>query len=156
MRYIKGIIFLVVALITITNTADAQQQRKKKVKQRTVAQLTGTYWRLFEMNGKQVTTPADAREAYIKLLPNKKGELEGNGGCNLITGTYTLGKETLSFQAASTLRACDDMATESYLMNALNNANRHEINGLYLLLYKNTMLLAVFEAKYYEEEEIGK
>jgi heat shock protein HslJ len=151
MRYIKTILLLTIAIVGLIPNADAQQ-RKRKAKQRTVADLTGTYWRLYEMNGKPVVTPPDSKEVYIKLLDNKKGELEGYAGCNLLTGQYTQGKETLTFEPSATLRACDDMTVENYVFNALNNTNRHEINGLYLLLYNNTYLLAIFEAKYYEED----
>lgn len=150
MKYVKSILLLLAIVVAIGTPATAQQ--KRKVKQRTKAELLGTYWRLFEIDGKKVETPADAREVYIKLADSKKSELEGYAGCNLITGTYKLGKETISFEAAATMRACDDMTTENYIFNALNNANRYDINGLYLLVYKGTYLLAVFEAKYYGEE----
>ncbi len=131
-------------------STDAFAQKKKKTKVRTTAELENTHWALYEMNGKTVETPADSREVYIKLI-DKKAKLEGYTGCNLITGTYNLGKETLSFDAALTERACNDMTTENYVMAALNNADHHEINGLHLLLYKGSYLLAIFKAKYYED-----
>lgn len=151
MKQLKSILLLALVMFIAVGTINAQQ-KKKRTKPRTQAQLTDTYWKLYEMNGKSVVTPADAMEAHIKLKGNKKMELEGNGGCNMITGNYKLGKETLSFEAATTLRACNDMAVESYLLNALEKTDRYEINGLYLLLYNGTYLLAVFEAKYYDEE----
>lgn len=152
MRYLNTLLSLVFILALVGSPAGnaSAQQKKKKPKEHTTAPLDGTYWRLYEMNGKLVETPADAREVYIKLT-NKKSVLEGFAGCNLITGTYTLGKETLTFDAATTERACDDMTTENYMMQALTNTDRYTINGLNLLLYKGTFLLAVFEAKFYDE-----
>lgn len=154
MRFMKALLLapLMCALL-FTFSSDAQaQQRKKKEKVRTDAELTDTYWRLYEMDGKSVVTPADQREAYIKLI-DKKSMLEGYTGCNIITGNFVLGKESLTFQPATTERLCDDMSSEEYLLKALNGANRYELNGLHLLLFNGTYLLAIFEAKYYEEEK---
>jgi len=153
MRYMKAVLFAVIAIAvtcSFSTEATAQQKKKKKEKPRTEATLENTYWRLYEMDGKLVETPADAREVYIKLT-EKKSLLEGYAGCNIITGNYELGKETLTFEPSLTERLCDDMTTENYVINALTKANRHELNGLHLLLYQGTYLLAIFEAKYYEE-----
>ena len=125
-------------------------KKKKKKKTPTTAELDGTYWALYEMDGKPVKTPANEREAYIKLI-DKKSKLEGYTGCNIITGNFDLGREYLTFDAATTERACKDMTVENYVMAALNNANRYEINGLYLLLFKGTYLLGIFEARFYDE-----
>lgn len=152
MKHLKGLFFAILALMIVGAYSPAEaQQKKKKAKPRTEAELTNTYWRLYEMDGKMVETPADAREVYIKLLDNKKSQLEGYAGCNIITGQYELGKETLTFEATATLRMCDDMTMENYVFKALNDADRYQINGLNLLLYRGTYLLAIFEAKYYEE-----
>lgn len=151
MKYIKAILLAsVICGIFCVISTDATAQKKKKTKVRTTAELKNTHWALYEMNGKTVETPADSREVYIKLI-DKKEKLEGYAGCNLITGTYELGKETLTFDPEVTERMCDDMATEKYVLTALNDADRHEINGLHLLLYKGTYLLAIFKAKYYED-----
>lgn len=152
MRYLKGLIFFATALaLTCGYGHEAMAQKKdKKKKERTTADLENTYWRLYEMNGESVVTPADKKEVYIKLN-SKKEKLEGYTGCNIITGEYELGKDELNFDAAVTERYCDDMSTEEYLLRALNNANKHKINGLYMMLYDDTYLLAIFEAKFYDE-----
>lgn len=151
MKHLKGLFFALLALMIVGTYSPAEaQQKKKKAKTRTEATLTDTYWRLYEMDGKLVETPADAREVYIKLI-DKKSQLEGYAGCNIITGNFELGKETLTFNATATLRMCDDMTMENYVFKALNDADRYQLNGLNLLLYKGTYLLAIFEAKYYEE-----
>lgn len=129
---------------------DAIAQKKKKEKNRKPPTLENTYWSLYEMDGKLVETPATEREVYIKLL-NKKSQLEGYAGCNIITGNYELTKESLEFEATATLRMCDDMTKENYVFKALNNTNRYELNGEHLLLYNGTYVLAIFQAKYYDE-----
>lgn len=131
-------------------SVDAIAQKKKKEKPRKPPTLENTYWSLYEMDGKLVETPATEREVYIKLL-GKKTQLEGYAGCNIITGNYELTKESLTFEATATLRMCDDMTTENYMFKALNNTNRYELNGEHLLLFNGTYLLAIFEAKYYDE-----
>lgn len=145
----------IIALLTLSilctfNTDAFAQKKKKKQKAITTAKLEGTYWALFEMNGKPVKTPPNEREAYIKLI-EKKSKIEGYTGCNIITGNFDLGRDYLTFEAATTERACTDMTVENYVVEALNNANRYEINGLYLLLFKGTYLLGVFEARFYDE-----
>lgn len=151
MRFLKAVLLApLMCTILFTYSNDTYAQKKKKQRIPEVAELENTYWRLYEMDGESVETPADKREVYIKLT-EKKSQLEGYTGCNIITGKYILGKESLKFEAATTERLCEDMTTEAYVLEALNNANRHEINQHYLLLFKNTYLLAIFEAKYYDE-----
>ncbi|MCB9047532.1 MAG: META domain-containing protein [Chitinophagales bacterium] len=151
MKYAKAILLLpVICGLFLAFSNDAMAQKKKKTKVHKTAQLENTHWALYEMNGKSVETPADSREVYIKLI-DKKSKLEGYSGCNLITGTYDLGKETLTFEPEITERACTDMTTEKYVLTALNDADRYEINGLHLLLFKGTYLLGIFKAKFYDE-----
>lgn len=115
------------------------------------AEITNTYWRLYEMNGKQIQTPADARDVFIRLN-RKRSELEGFAGCNNIGGTHAEGRHgVIKFEPFSTLMACEDrMETEQYVLKALVRANRYVINDKFLLLYDENMLLATFEAKYYK------
>ncbi|MBZ0098806.1 MAG: META domain-containing protein [Taibaiella sp.] len=153
MRYLKAILLVpVICSMFCFFSNDAYAQKKKKEKPRRDATLENTYWALHEMDGKTVETPANEREIYIKLV-EKKSLLEGYGGCNIITGSYDLGKEYLTFEATATLRACDDMTKENYVFNALNNTNRYELNGQHLLLFNGTYLLAIFEARYYDDEK---
>lgn len=151
MRYMKALLMIpVLCSMFCTISTDAIAQKKKKEKPRKPPTLENTYWSLYEMDGKIVETPATERDIYIKLL-DKKSQLEGYAGCNIITGSYELTKESLEFEATATLRLCDDMTKENYVFNALNNTNRYELNGEHLLLYNGTYLLAIFQAKYYDE-----
>lgn len=144
------IALLSISILCTFNTDAFAQKKKKKNKIPTTAELEGTYWALFEMDGKPVKTPPNEREAYIKLV-SKKNKLEGYTGCNIITGSFDLGRDYLTFEAATTERACADMTTEKYVVRALNEANRYEINGLYLLIFKGNYLLAIFEARFYDK-----
>lgn len=155
MRLLKAIILAPIAcMLLVSFSNDALAQRKKKKPVRTEAELENTHWRLYEIDGKPYVTPMDQREAYITLKGGKNNMLEGYTGCNIITGSYVLGKEELlTFEPATTERLCDDMSTEEYVLRTLNDANRFELNGLHLLLFNGTYLLAIFEAKYYDEEK---
>ncbi len=84
------------------------------------------------------------------MLATKKAQLSGSTGCNSITGSHTEGKHgAIKFEAATTKMYCEGaMETENYVLTALNRANRYVINGHHLLLYNETYLLAIFEAKY--------
>lgn len=114
------------------------------------SRLMDTYWRLSEINGKPVTTPADAREVHITLVENKR-RITGFAGCNRITGTFVVGKQgAIEFKAGSTMMYCEgSMDIEKNLMSALSTANKHVINNRHLLLYYDNRLLAVFEAQYF-------
>jgi heat shock protein HslJ len=117
----------------------------KKPKKET-ADLQNTYWRLSEMNGKTLEPGSD--EAYVKLT-EKKSVLEGNAGCNTIVGTFKVGRhDEIAFEFGTTKKMCADMSVESYMVNALKNANHYDINGHHLMLYNDSVLLAIFEAKY--------
>lgn len=119
----------------------------KKPKKET-ADLQDTYWRLSEMNGK--TLEPGSNEAFIKLV-EKKSVLQGNAGCNSIMGTFRLGRhDELAFEFGTTKKMCGDMSVEGYMINALKNTNHYDINGHYLMLYNDSVILAIFEAKYAE------
>lgn len=135
-------------------TTKVKTEAVKPVKAKTVkipeeSELTDTHWRLSEMNGKAVASTGDDKGAYI-MLYSKKSQLGGSGGCNEIMGTHKIGKHNvIAFEAAMTKMACaQGMDTEYYISKALSGANRYVINGHNLLLYNDTYLLAVFEAKY--------
>lgn len=142
-------ITIMIFAIMFGNSADTFAKNDKKKKEITEAELENTYWKLYEMNGKKVVTPMDAKEAYLKFN-SKKETLEGYAGCNMVTGNYEEDKDNkLTFTAAMTERYCEDMTIENYITEILNHTNRYELNGLYLLLFHDNYLLGVFEAQYY-------
>lgn len=146
---------IICALILMTSIdAAAQRNRDKKTKIPEEAELTGTYWQLYEMDGKSLPPAEGDARVFIKLH-EKKSRLEGFTSCNVIAGAYEYGKEKgdIMFEAVTTKRACIDPTVENYVLEAVNNTNRYEINQHYLLLFNGTYLLAIFEAQYETEED---
>lgn len=138
-------------ILTLSLAASCRSSKKKPHVPKGEAELTNTYWRLAEMNGKAVETPVDARDVFIRLN-TRRGKLEGFTGCNTIEGTHSEGRKgAIQFSALTTLMACEDrMDVEQYVLKALSKANRYLINDKHLLLYNDNYLLAVFEARYYK------
>lgn len=84
-------------------------------------------------------------------LDQAKGSAGGNTGCNVFGGNYTANGERISFSnIISTMRACiedERMNVEREFKNSLENADRFEIKGGKLYLYRNRMLLLTFRAE---------
>src|SRR5262249_11487086 len=110
--------------------------------------LEGTYWKAIELAGKPTPPAQDAyREAHLQF---QAGRVSGSDGCNLVTGSYQLNGERITFgQMAGTLMAClDSSATEEPFRNALKNASRLTIAGDRLeLLDAGGTRLAAFKAR---------
>ena len=151
MKKFSFLLFLI-ALVSVTCYAGKRDMKKDKTPKHSKnkkAELQETRWRLTEIDGKPVAQGDNRNEPFIMFA--KKGRLEGNTGCNGLGGTYDLGRfDAIEIDAVSTKMACPDMAGEAYMNNALTYANRYMINGQYLLLYSDNLLLALFEAEYPE------
>jgi heat shock protein HslJ len=80
-----------------------------------------------------------------------KGSAGGNTSCNVFGGNYTASGETIRiFDLISTMRACiedERMNIEREFKNGLQDANRFEIAGRKLYLYRNKVLLLTFRAE---------
>lgn len=111
--------------------------------------LEGTYWRLVELNGRPAVAAESGRGAYLQFVKDS-ARVVGSTGCNRLTGTYTHDAEVLRFGPAATTRmACLDPKLndqESGFVKALNDTNRHLINGDTLTLIGTTGRLARFAA----------
>lgn len=114
------------------------------------ATLENTYWKLAEMNGKPLTTPADAKEVHIVLTNEGDSKrIKGYAGCNSLGGSYTLSGNEIKFIAITTKMMCvDRMDVEDYLLKALSSANRYKIIGETLELYQGDALVARFQSVY--------
>jgi heat shock protein HslJ len=140
-------LLLLSVFLVSANGASADMKSKKKTEAKKKIKLTNTYWRLSEMNGKPVSATDENNAPYI-YMQEKGDKLIGHTGCNNITGEFEDGSHSyVGFAPGYTEMACTDVETEPYIMNALKRANRYVINGEHLLLYDNTLVLAVFEAK---------
>jgi len=108
--------------------------------------LEGTYWKAIELAGKPTPAQDATREAHLQF---QAGRVFGSDGCNLLTGSYQLNGERVTFgQMAGTLMAClDESGTEEPFRNALKNASRLTIAGDRLeLLDAGGTRLAAFRA----------
>jgi heat shock protein HslJ len=117
----------------------------KSSKTTTATMLENTRWKLAEMNGLPVITPDNGKDVYF-LLRDKK--LEGFGGCNSITGSYTVAGDKITFTTASTRMMCgkEQMEIEDFYTYALSHAASYKIDGNTLELYEGETSLAEFQA----------
>jgi heat shock protein HslJ len=110
--------------------------------------MTDTYWKLTELLGKPVDTTVKRKEMFLQF-DKEGGRVTGNGGCNSVSGTYTVednGKITMS-KMISTRMACSAMQDESAFLQALSKVNTYILNGNKLQLTTGKMApLLVFEA----------
>jgi copper homeostasis protein (lipoprotein) len=110
--------------------------------------LTNTHWKLTQLNGEPVTADAVQREAYIELQGDPQ-RVSGSGGCNRLTGTYTLNGDSITFsKVAATMMACPKgMDTEQHFIRTLDTAKSWKIIGRLLELDDaDGTLVARFEA----------
>ena len=110
--------------------------------------LTGTTWKLKQLNGKTVTrTPPRQRDITIVF---NDGRVSGHSGCNQMMGAYgTNGSSTLTFsQFAGTMMACEqaEMDLENQLLKSLGTVNGYRYDGQQLLLLKDGVAVARYEA----------
>lgn len=114
------------------------------------ASLENTYWKLSEMNGMPVVTPADSKEVHFILTKtDNQNQLKGFAGCNTLAGSYKTDGQSISFTAITTRMFCEGrMEVENYLTKTLSEATSYQINGNVLELYQNETFLAKFEAVY--------
>lgn len=114
------------------------------------ASLTETYWKLTELLGEPVPSPAlNKKEVHIILKNGNR--LQGFAGCNNIMGVYEIKNELSIFFSgvATTLMACPDMKTEDSLKKVLEQVDNFSIKGNTMSFNKARMApLARFEAVY--------
>ena len=104
-------------------------------------------WVLVEMKEVPVQLSGGTRDAYIEFLPREKS-FSGNGGCNHITGSYTIEKSELKFtNVASTKMACPDLPFENTFLTALNEVNKYELKDDVMLLKDRNKVLLMFRPR---------
>lgn len=114
------------------------------------ATLENTYWKLAEMNGMPVITPADSRDVHFILTKTEnQNQLKGFAGCNTLAGSYTVEGVKISFTTITTRMFCEGkMEVENYFTKTLSDATAYKINGNVLELYQGETFLARFDAVY--------
>lgn len=105
--------------------------------------LSGTMWRLKEMNGRDV---GDSR-AYIEV-DTESGKLSGNGGCNRIFAAVTISNRTVEVShIGSTRMMCsDEMTAEAEFKTTLKSVTRYRLNGDTLILFEGRKAVLRFNA----------
>jgi copper homeostasis protein (lipoprotein) len=112
------------------------------------ATLTGRYWKLTELMGKNVEAGTSTKEIFVKF-DDKAKKVNGNSGCNNFFGSYeTVNDYKINFsKMGSTKMACPKMDLERDFLNAFEKADSYIIKDNKLQLVKARMApLAVFEA----------
>jgi heat shock protein HslJ len=111
-------------------------------------ELSGTRWALMRLGDKDVKVSEGGREAYI-ALNSADGSVVGYAGCNRISSTHQENGSQLHFgEVIATRMACDDMATETALLEAMKSTAGWRISGSQLeLLDAQQRSLATFEAR---------
>ena len=111
-------------------------------------ELAGTRWALVRLGDQEVKFSEGGREAYI-ALNSADGSVVGYAGCNRISSTHQSNGSELKFgEVIATRMACDDMATETALLEAMKSTAGWRISGSQLeLLDAQQQSLATFEAR---------
>jgi len=108
---------------------------------------TGRRWVLTEMKGVPVQLSGGRRDAYINFEAAEK-RFTGNGGCNQVSGNYSLDKKNIHFgEVISTKMSCEDIQFENTFLSTLNSIDHYEQRGDDLLLKKKKDVLLRFTAR---------
>lgn len=127
-------------------------QCKSTEKNASTATLENTYWRVAEMNGKSIGTPADAKEVHMILTSvDSEKRVKGFAGCNNIGGSFTLDGNKIGFITLSTKMFCQDrMEVEDFFLKALSKAETYSIKGEELSLYQGETKWITFQSVYFK------
>jgi len=110
-------------------------------------QVENIHWRLVRLRDTPIIEASLQREAYLVLNSGSR-RVTGSGGCNLISGSYKLKGDRLTFGHMSvTMMACSrGMETEKDFLAGLRSAAKWKIEGPNLeLLDAGGTLVARFE-----------
>lgn len=110
------------------------------------APLVQTYWRLRELDGRQIELFPDQPEPHLILRDN--GQASGSDGCNNFFMNWKRKDEALSFSdGGSTLRICPQGQEQSRAIHSMfSRVDEWNINGSMLELRSKKSIVAVFEA----------
>jgi copper homeostasis protein (lipoprotein) len=114
-----------------------------------MAPLEKTLWRLTRLGGKPVIVRDGQRGPELILQPEHR-RVAGSGGCNRLSGSYTLTNDQIKFgKLATTRMACaDGMETEQGFLASLERVGKWNVLGQHLEFYdEEGRFLARFEAR---------
>lgn len=92
--------------------------------------LVNTYWKLVALNGATVAVAPDQREPHL-ILQTQGNRVVGSGGCNRLSGTYTLNGDFVRLaDVAATEMACPaGMDQESAFLRTLGRVKSWRVRG---------------------------
>lgn len=104
-------------------------------------------WVVVELKGVPVQQSGGRRDAHITFDIVQK-RFAGNGGCNQISGGYTLDKSEIHFtDVVSTKMSCNDIEFENTFLTTLSSVDHYEVRGTDLLLKKKKETTLVLRPK---------
>jgi heat shock protein HslJ len=105
-------------------------------------------WVLVELKEVPVQQSGSRKDAFIEFSPSEK-KFAGNGGCNRISGNYTLEKKSrIRFgEVISTKMSCTDIAFENTFLATLAKVDRFKMDGNILLLKDGNDILMKLEGR---------
>ena len=109
--------------------------------------LTGTEWKLLEMDGaRKASFRADSTAFTLSFQSDSVSRRFGSGACNRFFGTYTAGPDTLSLRVAGrTQMFCPGLDDEERFLQMLDSTRSYLIDADTLYLYdRNDLETAVF------------
>lgn len=115
-----------------------------------MGRLENTYWKLTRLGTTPVNVTSGTREIHLILQPATP-RVTGFGGCNRLTGSYTLDGNRLTFgQMAGTMMAGPNGTdTERAFLNALGQVRTTKITRQHLeMVDASGKFLARFEARH--------
>ncbi len=106
--------------------------------------LTGREWKLVELDGQAVTTPAEFIPPFLMFATDTPG-VTGNTGCNSFFGGVDVSGATMLFGVlGATRRACPEpvASLEQKFLAALGETRTWRIEDAQLLLLRGDRVLA--------------
>ena len=112
------------------------------------APLFETHWKLVELMGHKIQDSSIKKEMYL-VLKKTESRVEGNGGCNAFSSTFTLQNNEITFgPLVSTKMFCQGIEAENEFFKALSSADHYYLKSDTLSLTQGKVLrVAKFEAK---------
>jgi len=112
------------------------------------APLFETHWKLVELMGHKIQDSSIKKEMYL-VLKKTESRVEGNGGCNAFSSTFTLQNNEITFgPLVSTKMFCQGIEAENESFKALSSADHYYLKSDTLSLTQGKVLrVAKFEAK---------
>lgn len=141
-------VFAAMAACTQQEPKPAEPSQTSEMTNGVTFELTGTRWALMRLGEQEVKISEGGREAYI-VLNSADGSVVGYAGCNRISSSHQITGGQLQFgEVIATRMFCDDMPTETALLEAMKSTATWRLSGSQMeLLDAQQRSLATFEAR---------